>query len=96
MISFFDCHLVFFLVIENLFRIRQNYPEVEAVYLITPNEKSIAALISDFAIRGKPMYKTAHVHFLMSKLFSYCYFSKDILDLNTYITKKMVYIFIGL
>lgn len=65
-----------FLVIEDLFKLRQKYPKVEAVYLITPNEKSIAALISDFAIRGKPMYKTAHVYLLMSKLFLYCYFFK--------------------
>lgn len=36
---------------------------MEAIYLITPCEKSIHALINDFVSVNRAMYKGAHVYF---------------------------------
>lgn len=56
-------------VVEDLNKNREPLPSMEAIYLITPCEESIAGLIKDFSSAGKPMYKAAHVYFTEGKIF---------------------------
>ncbi|KAJ3286901.1 vacuolar sorting protein VPS33/slp1 [Rhizoclosmatium sp. JEL0117] len=49
-------------LVEDISKKRTSYPTKEAIYFITPNEESVAALIDDFT-RPKPTYSKAHIFF---------------------------------
>ena len=41
---------------------------MEAIYLITPNEKSIKELMNDFQSQHRTHYRAAHVYFTEGKI----------------------------
>ena len=55
------------LVVENIEKQRQPYPNLEAIYILTPCIDSASRLVDDFARKGGPMYAAAHVHFTSGK-----------------------------
>lgn len=50
------------LVVESVHRKREPMPQMEAIYLLTPTERSVNCLIEDF--KEYSMYKCAHVFFI--------------------------------
>jgi syntaxin-binding protein 1 len=50
-------------IVENLYKSRQPFPEMDVVYFITPTQTSINALLADFADPRKPKYGNVHIVF---------------------------------
>ena len=55
-------------VVETIEKRREPLPAMEAIYLITPNEKTIKELMSDFQSQHRTQYRAAHVYFTEGKI----------------------------
>ena len=50
-------------MVEDLNKIREPIPAMEAIYLISPSDSSVHALMNDYLCPSSAMYKCAHVYF---------------------------------
>ncbi|CAO3667744.1 unnamed protein product [Umbelopsis ramanniana] len=75
-------------LVENIEKQRQPYPNLEAIYILTPCIDSASRLVDDFARKGGPMYAAAHVHFtsgLDNKVFEELTRKLRVSDVSKYI-----------
>ena len=64
----YDNYVVYLIaVVETIEKRREPLPAMEAIYLITPNEKTIKELMSDFQSQHRTQYRAAHVYFTEGK-----------------------------
>lgn len=61
----FDDGLMEFVVtvVEDIMKAREPLITMEGIYLITPSDESVRALMRDFENPNRPLYKAAHVFF---------------------------------
>ena len=53
-------------LVERLGMKRQNFPDMDVVYLVAPKLESVRIILSDFESKSKAKYKNAHLFFLDS------------------------------
>ena len=63
----FHIEQFYFLVVETIEKRREPLPAMEAIYLITPTEKSVKGLMQDFQSQNRTQYRCAHVYFTEGK-----------------------------